>query len=826
MLADKLSVHVHSVRQYRERLSVLQTVWDNLSLLSQMNGDSTNMQGTRSAFEQLSVTLLQHLAAESVKKTLQSMHGRAQVAIDVLVRNLFERTADIGFLCADQEVQQYLLQASASEEQQRLLRRRFAEYVAKYSVYEDVVLLAPDGTVLLQLSGEPVVTRSTDPLVKAAVTSATTYVECFRRIDLFSQPSPSLVYAYRVTSASKLLGILCLKFRLQDEVQGIFRKLLADQDWLVLGYLDVDGVVLASSDPWQIPVGAQFASVDADGSVLRFAGREYLAVRHAANAYQGYAGPGWTCLALIPVEQACNAEVVSAVVKLPPQTLAAVRRNARVFASELQQIPQQAEAIQRELNRAVWNGHIHIGSRAEINHAFSKALLWEVSHTGRKTQEVFEQSVSELERTVVSTILHSSRTAAALAVDILDRNLYERANDCRWWALDRRLANYLGGVTTDLTQVTQVLRQINQLYTVYHTLVLFDAQRKVVAVSNEHSAALLGTVLHEEWAQATLNLPNSQSYHVSAFEPCRFYAEQTTWVYCANVRCAGRVVGGIGVVFDATPQLRAMLDDALAGTPAGSVALFASRSGQVLAATARYQPGDTLAVDRELLMPPPQGHTHIVALDGTYYTIGVQAGAGYREYPGLKLLAMIMIPLGIVTEATLAAGSVSVSGSPRLAMRSGNKVTAESLELATFYVGQHWLSVPSAAVLEAMNAAQLHALPEKVRGRSGYVMHAGNAVLVVDLGVLLDGEPRASVAGEIVLVRTAAGKVLGLLVDSLGEIPQVDIAAIVPISQQLPMSDQHTLTDRMVRGAQADAPLLLILNIEQVVATLNNAPSA
>ncbi len=817
MLADKLSVHIQSVRLYRERLATLQAVWDNLSLLSQMSGDSTDMHATRTAFEQLSVTLLQRLAAESLNKTLQSMHGRAQVAIDVLVRNLFERTADIGFICADQEVQQFLLQPQpASDEQQRLLRKRFAEYVAKYSVYEDVALLAPDGTVLLQLSGEPMVARSTDPLVKAAVTSNAAYVECFRRIDVFGGQTASLVYAYRVAAANRTLGIVCLKFRLQDEVQGIFRKLLNAQDWLVLTFVDADGVVLASSDVWQIPVGAQFPVVKTEGAVVRFAGREYLAVTHAAKAFQGYAGPGWTCHALIPVEQVCNAETSAAALTLPPQTLAAVRRNALVFAAQLQKIPQQAEGIQRELNRAVWNGHIHIGTRAGINHAFSKVLLREISHTGRKTQEVFEQSVSELERTVVSAILYSSRTAAALAVDILDRNLYERANDCRWWALDRRLVNHLGsadgGVTTKSAEVTQVLRRINELYTVYHTLVLFDVHCKVVAVSNEQGDALLGTVLPEAWAQATLSLPNSQSYHVSAFEPSQFYTQQNTWVYTAALRSTvGRVVGGIGIVFDATPQLRAMLDDALMNMHPGSLAVFVSRNGRVLAATARYQPGDVLNVDRELLAPPPEGDTRIIALDGTYYAIGVQAGAGYREYPGIQVLAMVMVPLGEVTDTHLPA---RIASAEQMTARRSTTDT-EYLELATFYVGMHWLSVPSACVLEAMNADKLHTLPEKVRGRAGYVMFDGQAVMVVDLAMLLDGASRASRSGEVVLVRAADGKLLGLLVDSLGEIPQVSVAAV------LPMSDLRAITDRMVRGEQADAPLLMIVSVERVVAAMN-----
>jgi hypothetical protein len=216
----------------------------------------------------------------------------------------------------------------------------------------------------------------------------------------------------------------------------------------VLTYLDTAGRVIASSDRWQIPVGADFEPQGKQGGILRFAGREYLAVTCAANSYQGYGGPGWSCHALIPIEQVCNSET-AAVIALPPAALAAVRKNAAVFSRELQQVPIQAESIQRQLNRTVWNGHIRIGNHSSANSAFSKVLLREISHTGRKTQEVFEHSISDLQQTVVSTILQDSMATAALSVDILDRNLYERANDCRWWALDRTLSRRLAKSSGD-----------------------------------------------------------------------------------------------------------------------------------------------------------------------------------------------------------------------------------------------------------------------------------------------------------------------------------------------------------------------------------------
>jgi hypothetical protein len=185
---------------------------------------------------------------------------------------------------------------------------------------------------------------------------------------------------------------------------------------------------------------------------------------------------------MIPLEQSCNSESRTSEV-LPPAALAAMRKNTAAFSPELQQVPIQAESIQRELNRTVCNGHIRIGNHSDTNSAFSKVLLREISHNGRKTQEVFKHTIADLQQTVVSTLFRDSLAVAALAVDILDRNLYERANDCRWWALDRAFSRHLTNRSDNAAAVTAVLQQINHLYTVYRTLVVFDGEARVVAVS-------------------------------------------------------------------------------------------------------------------------------------------------------------------------------------------------------------------------------------------------------------------------------------------------------------------------------------------------------
>ncbi len=140
--------HMQAVNECREELNKLQSVWDNLSLLGQLSGTGTNMNGTRQSFQKLTGSLLNQLASETLRKCVLEMTSKAQVAIDILVRNLFERTADIGFLATDNDICVVLgeankLKGKYSRKQEleaglTKLRERFSEYVAKYSVYSDV----------------------------------------------------------------------------------------------------------------------------------------------------------------------------------------------------------------------------------------------------------------------------------------------------------------------------------------------------------------------------------------------------------------------------------------------------------------------------------------------------------------------------------------------------------------------------------------------------------------------------------------------------------------------------------------------------------------
>lgn len=833
--------HMGSVEGYRETLQTLQGVWDNLTLLGQLSGTGTDMSGTRQAFQRLTSDLLNSLGRETLKKTVQEMQSKAQVAVDIMIRNLFERTADIGFLATDDDVRVYLGDLANRDEpdpEARVrLEARFKEYARKYSVYADIILLTPDGRVRAQLDPTHPVSHSSDPLLRQSLTTRQGYVETFRASDLRPGVPQALIYSYRVAGAQgQALGVLCLCFRFENETEGIFANLTGRDDWSVISLLDETGAVIASGDAWHIPVGARLEPVrDADWRVVRFAGREYLATTRATRGYQGYMGPGWLGHVMLPLEHAFDQAGLGVLGQVDADVLAGVMANPVLFDARLRNIPQQAEQIQRELNRSVWNGNVrHSGEAKSLNPAFSKVLLWEISNTGMKTRDVFERSIGNLHETVVSAILENSRFLASLAMDIMDRNLYERANDCRWWALTSAFREHLatGTKTAQADAMAAILSYINGLYTVYDNLLLFDGHGRVLAVSNPEYAGLRGSQLGEDWVKHCLGLRDSQSYTVSSFTPTPLYRDRPTYIYAAALRAPddARVVGGIGIVFDSAPQFEAMLRDALPDASPGDVGsggsfgVIAQRDRRVVASTRDdLRPGDTLDLP-PAYFSPETGRSGIVVHDDHYYAVGSCPSRGYREYKGPddayrnEVVALIFIPLGAV--AAQRAGARP--GQPtKLGIASANRGLEECVEIATFHVAGQWFGVRSNCVVEAIESRGLTSVPGTTRNLFGYIMFRDKVMAVINLAVLLGVD--APLAGadahgrQIVVLRDEpSGTYMGLLVDHLGEIPEIPVERIEKLSAMLGGDNQ--LAESMVKriAGEPATEMLVLLSAERI----------
>jgi chemotaxis signal transduction protein len=839
--------HMNAAEEYREVLQGLQAVWDNLTLLGQLSGAGTELSSTRKAFGHLTSSLLNQLGGENLKKAVQEMKAQAQVTIDILVRNLFERTADIGFLATDDDIRRFI--AACMEKQSNIhlakelaverevLRQRFAEYVAKYSVYSDVILLDTQGRVLARLDDSIVVEASTDPLLKEALTTSAAFVESYREHDL--RPGyPSLLYSCRVTDAEgENIGVLCLCFRLGSEVQSIFGKLREDADWSVITLLDQDGTVVASSDRFYIPLGAKLEMArNCDYRVVRFAGNEYLATTLPTQGYQGYQGPGWYGHVMLPVQHAFNKDASHTLDGIDPSILATVMSDSTLFAEKLRAIPAQAQAVQADLNRSVWNGNVRLSSdNQSINHTFSKILLWEISNTGAKTQDVFERSIANLNETVVSTLLQNSRFLASLAIDIMDRNLYERANDCRWWALTTLFREKLAQASfsaQDLTQIAATLSYINGLYTVYSNLILFDAQGRLLASSQPQAGLVPGMPLGEGWVRRTLANAGAQRYSVSDFAATPLYGGRHTYIYSAALCAPGSdvVVGGIGIVFDAAPQFAAMLQDSLprsasGETMKGAFAAFVDREGCVLSCSdEHYRAGERIPLDGEFLqLQAGTSHSGIVRHGTHYYALGACMSSGYREYKSRQdaysndVLALIFQPL---CEAGVAA-TAQTPPAP-LQLHSNRGAEGGTTEIATFNIGRQWFGLAAERIVEAVDPVGIADVPGAGSNFCGYLMYRSEPIPVYDIVDMVNaGAHQTDVKKQVIVLRKADGACFGIVADGLGEIPEVALSRLQPLPPML--AGGNVLGETLVRpeeGTEHKDDILMVLGVDRIAARL------
>jgi chemotaxis signal transduction protein len=827
-----LVARMERVDEYRESLLRLHGMWDLLALLSQLSGTAAEIAQTRDGFHALTETLLDSLARQQLRQCVHGLRGKAQVAIDILVRNLFERTADVGFLATDAQVCRYVAAAyagTATAEARHALEERFAAYVAKYSVYDDIVVLDPEGRVLARLDGSVTVERSSDALVAAALRPGVPYVETHARCD-FLGGRIGLVYAAAIAGLDGTpAGVLCLSFRLDDELTGVFGRLIEADDSTLIALVDARGQVIASADAWQLPCGVKLAA-SADGHALqRIAGREYVSVAAEPTGYQGYAGPGWRAVALVPADLAFRQEDHPD--DAEQAALARSLDTRDIFDNELRTIPRQALQIQRELARSVWNGKLRSGrdGGAMVAPAFASALLKEVGNTGERLRAVFDDAIAKLHTAAIRAVLRDARFQASLAIDIMDRNLYERANDCRWWALTRRLQDALAGSDAEaLARASAVLQHINGLYTVYSLLVLHDAQGRIVAVSDPQRAELIGQTLAAETVRATLSLGDPQHYHVSPHGPSALAGGAPTCVYHAAIRPAGggAPLGGIAIVFDGPPQFAAMLNDALPhgadGKPlAGAAGLFVTRDGRIVSSTdPRFEVGTPAPLPVALLREAAAGRSsqHVVEIDGVLHAAGISMSGGYREYrcdgnaSTEDVAAVVLLRLGrrLVEETHLPARF-----EPKPAPAGDDHGT---VEIATFVAQGMWFGLLAEEVIEALGQGRIAPVPQAAPWLPGLLRHADGMVLVVDLAALLQRRAATAHDGPLLLCRDGQGRRIALHVEALGEVVQAPRASLQPWSGRREQPPMRLLSGR---SGNADA-LLTMLTMDGLLPSLGS----
>ena len=146
------------------------------------------------------------------------------------------------------------------------------------------------------------------------------------------------------------------------------------------------------------------------------------------------------------------------------------------------------------------------------------------------------------------------------AVEIIDRNLYERSCDVRWWATDSAVVDALSANSEASrafagTRLATILRS----YTVYLDLWVADRNGRVVATGRPDRYAAAGAdVSQSEWFRQAMRASSGDAFHVSDITRNEVLEGAPVATYATAVRRGGEthgeVIGALGIFFDWAPQ--------------------------------------------------------------------------------------------------------------------------------------------------------------------------------------------------------------------------------------------------------------------------------
>ncbi len=824
----KLFKYMESVVEFEDELHDISKTWDQLILLSQLGSTGIDMSKTKENFNELTLELTSHLGEATLSKVINEMKSKSQVAVDIVIRNLFERTADIGFLATDDDIRKYLLEQhnikrklelhkndeddtdfriAKKEYTQKLMaiKERFKEYVAKYSVYYDIVLFNTQGEIVAKLDDNNSVVKTQDEIIELAKSTKEEYIETYRFHDFLPKHDKSLVYTYKVTESNdndKIIGYLSLCFKFENEMEGIFSRLINHDNKEVILLLDENGLAIASSDIYQIPIGSKHnVELIQPFGIRQFAGRDYIVKSCKTNGYEGFFGLGWIGHIMIPLDSAF--QNYSKEIDIDEKVLHSIMQNEELFKKDLLEIPNKAQFIQDELDRAVWNGNINQMESQSKDADFARSILREVRQTGEKTKTTFNTSIEKLNQTIIGSLLENTTFLASLSIDIMDRNLYERANDCRWWALTSKFKDILAKKDEidedDKHEISSILKYINELYTVYTNLFVYDINGNILAVSNESEKDIVGTRLAQTWVKQTISLKDSSKYSVSPFEKTSLYDDQSTYIYGAAITDISNqnALGGIGIVFDSKDQFKSMLKDALPQNEGevkdGFFSIFVDKRSKEIISCSNgiFKIGEQLQIDNSFFqLNNGEQCSKVIELNGKYYIVGASCSIGYREYKSQNddykndVISLVFIEAG---ETTAKAKEKKINENNYYHYHIAQDDEIE--EIASFYIGDKWLGVKQSEIVEAISIDSLET-PISMDSNhhfKGTVVYKNYAVSVLDISPFIKKQITEH-KNDIVIVKYAGAlgeHTIGLVVDKLGEIMKVPVKYIKPLEKHL-----------------------------------------
>ncbi|CAK0757574.1 Chemotaxis protein [Azospirillaceae bacterium] len=199
-----------------------------------------------------------------------------------------------------------------------------------------------------------------------------------------------------------------------------------------------------------------------------------------------------------------------------------------------------------------------------------KGISQRISGITRELETELSDNIRELTRLGETMIMHvrGARLAdlALHMIEIIDRNLYERSCDVRWWATDSAVVDCLSH--RDDASARHACRRLGVIldsYTVYLDLWVADTEGRVVANGrpDRYPDAIGSYVGDSPWFREALATRDGTEFAVADISTNPKLNNAVVATYTTAIREGGenngRPLGALGIFFDWKPQAQSVI---------------------------------------------------------------------------------------------------------------------------------------------------------------------------------------------------------------------------------------------------------------------------
>src|SRR4051812_2411911 len=195
-------------------------------------------------------------------------------------------------------------------------------------------------------------------------------------------------------------------------------------------------------------------------------------------------------------------------------------------------------------------------SRAGIHGAGFAVVAQEVRAVGQQVETIARELESQLTKRTGSLMQSMEQMTERArgerlvdlslnAIELIDRNLYERTCDVRWWATDSAVVDCAANPSpAAVAHVAERLAVILGAYTVYLDLWLCDLEGNVLANGRGDRFRVAGqNVANTKWFREARGLRSGDDYVAGDVECQPLLGNAQVATYCASVREGGKADG-------------------------------------------------------------------------------------------------------------------------------------------------------------------------------------------------------------------------------------------------------------------------------------------